>query len=98
LKVWKSVWFPLGFTLLYVKLAFVIASSKDLNTSLIPAGALLAMVLAIPSILLLWTFYVLSFRLRLRTWRGVLLMTGLLSPVLITATIWLFVTAPRLLS
>jgi hypothetical protein len=97
LKIWKSAWFPLGFTLLYLKLASVVAQSSALNTSWVPVGALFATALLIPSILLLWTFYGLSFLLRLRSWPGVLVMAGLLSPVVIAATFWFVVAVGKLL-
>jgi hypothetical protein len=98
LKIWKSVWFPLSFTLLYVYLASVIAQSKALNTSWFPLGALFAIVLLYPSILLLWTFYAYSFLLRLRHWPGVLILAGLLSPMVIAATWLLVVTVGKLFS
>jgi hypothetical protein len=98
LKIWKSVWFPLSFTLLYLKLASVVAQSKALNTSWVPVGAMFAIALLVPSVLLLWTFYGLSFLLRLRRWPVVLIMAGLLSPVVVAATFWFLVAVGKVLS
>ena len=82
------MWFPLGFTLLYLIVLSVIVRSED-PKGFVPLGSLIAATIATVSTLLVWVFYCLSFLLKLRRWAGILFLTGLLSPVVVTATLML---------
>jgi len=82
------VWFPLGFTVLYLILVFVVFSSEKSHDpkGYLPFETLAATGLASVSTLLVWVFYCVSFLLKLRHWAVILFLTGLFSPVVVTAT------------
>lgn len=83
LTIRKSVWFPLGFTLLYLILASTIVRWSATSNLF---GTIAVIGMAFVSSLLVWVFYCLSFFLRPRQWPGILLLTGFLSPAVITVT------------
>jgi hypothetical protein len=81
LTIGKSVWFPLGFTALYLILASILVPSI-VN----PFGKLAGVGLAFISSFLVWVFYCVAFLLKLRNWSRILVLIGLLAPAVIAGT------------
>jgi hypothetical protein len=88
LRIGNSVWFPLGFTLLYFILVFAIFSFEESHgqKGRLPTRTIAATMIATVSTLLVWVFYCLSFLLKLRHRAGILCLIGLFSPAVVVVT------------
>lgn len=99
MKIWKSIWFPVGFTVIYLSIASaVMESDRNSGPWAMPFKGVAAFALAFMSSCVLWIFYGVSFILKFRRWPEILLLAGLLSPVLMAGAFLLYVAVANFFS